>query len=769
MRKLLQGTPPKQVVLLTATPVNNSLWDLYHQLGYFIRNDAALADAGIASMKDRFAEAMAVKPDDLTPDLLFDVLDTLAVRRTRSFIKRWYRNDRIEIDGELKTIEFPTPRVHKVSYDLDQMLPGFFERIAKALDPDCDPADGEVLSLARYEPSSYLLAADEGAAGYERQIAGLLRSGMLKRFESSPHAFANTCERMAKSCDAFVSLLEAGHVATGEALADWAATDSDDLDEIDAWLDHRSGSLDDASRYNSRLLAERATADSVLLRSLAQEARTVTRSSDPNLAALVEELVEIAAEAAFEGIGESDVRNRRKVLIFSYFADTVKWVYKYLADAVEHDERLACYRGRIASLTGSRDAASSGSKERVVWGFAPVTSEAPDAFSEDRFDILVCTDVLAEGVNLQQARHIVNYDLPWNPMRLVQRHGRIDRIGSPHSEVFIRCVFPDSRLDDLLNLEERLNHKIKQAAASIGTPQVLPHQRGRDKTYTETREEIERLQRQDAGIFEDGRTRGGALSGEEFRQELRQAVEHYGMQDEIESLPCGSGSGMAVGAGTLAAGRRGYVFCVRVADDPKPLFRYVELDVAPRPAGTGLEDGTASAGEGAVGGASADKNADGDPLVLQKTLDCLEAARPADGFDTPRVLDDATADRAFDAWEIASADVVARWNQKADKAFLEPKIPAALRKATEILRANPPAGYTQEAIDAAIDSLSAPLAQRVVNAVRETMRGADDAAAQARNICDLVRELGLEPYVPPDPLPEITSTDVQLVCWQALV
>ena len=74
------------------------------------------------------------------------------------------------------------------------------------------------------------------------------------------------------------------------------------------------------------------------------------------------------------------------------------------------------------------------------------------------------TDVLSEGVNLQQARHIINYDLPWNPMRLVQRHGRIDRIGSKHGEVFLRCFFPDSRLDELLGLEERLHRKITQAA-----------------------------------------------------------------------------------------------------------------------------------------------------------------------------------------------------------------------------------------------------------------------------------------------------------------
>ena len=99
---------------------------------------------------------------------------------------------------------------------------------------------------------------------------------------------------------------------------------------------------------------------------------------------------------------------------------------------------------------------------------------------------------------------------------LVQRHGRIDRIGSKHREVFLRCVFPDTRLDELLGLEERLNRKIAQAAASVGVGEVIPDQQRRlDRSFSETREEIERLRAEDASIFERGGTRLGAQSGEE--------------------------------------------------------------------------------------------------------------------------------------------------------------------------------------------------------------------------------------------------------------
>ncbi len=138
----------------------------------------------------------------------------------------------------------------------------------------------------------------------------------------------------------------------------------------------------------------------------------------------------------------------------------------------------------------------------VVWGFAPMTAAAPPGYDDDRYDIVVTTDVLAKGVNLPQAGQIIKYDLPWNPMRLVQRHGRIDRIGSHHSRMVIRCVFPDARLDDLLNLEERLHHKIKQASAAVGVGEILPEQSRRDIDFAETREEIERIRREDPTLFE---------------------------------------------------------------------------------------------------------------------------------------------------------------------------------------------------------------------------------------------------------------------------
>ena len=458
--------------------------------------------------------------------------------------------------------------------------------------------------------------------------------------------------------------------------------------------------------------------------------RSVGQDDDPNLAVLVDELAAIAADAAAEGIGQTDTRDRRKVLIFSYYADTVDWIHQHLGEAASRDERLAAYRGRIAFLSGTT---GTESKEGVIWGFAPRTSDAPSGRDEDRYDIIVTTDVLAEGVNLQQARHIINYDLPWNPMRLVQRHGRIDRIGSTHSEVFLRCVFPDARLDEILGLEERLHRKLTQAAASIGVGEVLPAQEGRDTTFTETREEIERLRREDATLFERGGTTRGTLSGEEYRQELRKAIES-GNRDRIEALPWGSGSGMAARSDS---GHTGYVFCVRVGDWPQPLFRYIE--------------------------------ATEEPTIVAETLACLDRARPTAGFDTPRTLDDDTHRGAFDAWKLARDDIVDRWNFLADKANLEPNIPATLRRAGDLLRKHPPPDLTQDKLDETIDSIIAPYTTRTTRAIRAAMATSTEPAQQVQNILQVIRDLGLQPYAPPKPLPEISADDVHLVCWMALV
>ena len=147
--------------------------------------------------------------------------------------------------------------------------------------------------------------------------------------------------------------------------------------------------------------------------------------------------------------------------------------------------------------------------------------------------------MLSEGVNLQQAHNIINYDLPWNPMRLVQRHGRVDRIGSKHSYVYLWCFFPDVGMDRLLNLERILHRKLMKAAKSIGTGQVLPGMAASDDVvFNARRDQIQSLAEGDNALFLG--TSGGLIFGEEFRAMLRKAIENESLARKLEAMPWAS-------------------------------------------------------------------------------------------------------------------------------------------------------------------------------------------------------------------------------------
>lgn len=717
LRRLLMGKPPKKLVLLTATPVNNSLWDLYYLLTLFVGHDGVFADRGIRSLKERFAAASQEDPDELRPDMLFDILDEVTVRRTRHFVKKYYAGEQIvDAEGKEFPVKFPAPHVKAIKYSLDEVLPDFFDDIEAALAPE----EGEpLLSMARYSPSRY----SKGGAVDESQLAlvGLIRSGLLKRFESSVYAFARTLERMISNHEAFLASLDRGYVPTPEALAEWTTTDSDEeWERLEALL--VDAGSEPVEHYDTEGLQAAVATDLEVLRGLHEKAASITRNSDPKLRKLADSLLEVLGSAEEEGIGEKDQRNKRKVIIFSYFADTVDWIEQHVQKIIEEDDRFASYRGRLASVAG-QESRHGVSREKAVFGFAPKSTQSP--LGQDNFDILITTDVLAEGVNLQQCRNIINYDLPWNPMRMVQRHGRIDRIGSPHDDVYLYCYFPDQRLDELLELENRVRRKLAQAAASIGVEsEVIPGGATHEVVFAETKEEIEKLEREDASIFETAGEDPSAHSGEEYRQELRRALQ--GRRDEIVNLPWAAGSGMAMGA------EKGHFFCARVGE--RLLLRFVPL---------GGED------------------IEGNTLKCLQKISCNEA--------TPRHLPDDLRESVYAAWDRARRDIYDEWIFATDPANIQPSIRPLFLRAADHLRQHAPAGATQAEIDEAIEALEAPWGRRHENAIREVFKPEEEDPVEVSTaLIEKVRELGLQPFIQPEPLPVIDEDEIHLICWMAV-
>jgi len=759
VRRLLSGAYPKQLVLLTATPVNNSLLDLYTLVSYFVRNDAAFADRGIPSLFRYIREAQAQDPETLSPAHLFALLDEVAVRRTRGFVKRHYAGATIRTpDGRDVPIEFPTPRVERIDYDLDAAGTELLERMIGALAPsDADdrkwepgtpPEEGR-LSFARYVPSRYSVADD--VERLQVVNAGFLRSGLLKRLESSPQALAATVGVLIRNHEEFLGALAQGKVLRGRALTAWVeADDGASLsDVLDALGEDADESVADASDFHAAELRADVEADVALLRELRALADGLASAGDPKAAKLVEVLEAVATAArrpsADARLAPSD---RRKVIVFSTFAETIEDLHARVLAAIEAapaGSALADYRGRVApAVRGRKQGIDQSARARILARFAPETAGPLDDDGHPRepddFDLLLTTDVLSEGVNLQQAGRIVNYDLPWNPMRLVQRHGRIDRIGSKHHEIRLMCFFPAAHLDELLHLEETIQRKIAYAAVSVGIGDVIPGQRSRvEVTLADTREQIEALMAERPELFETG-GESAATSGEEYRRRLALALEDGLIRERVERQPMASGTGFR----SSAAREHGWVFAAAVGPEAKARLAFVR---ATPMWGVHRDDG-------------------GLATVDEDPLRCLTDADPGDG-STYAELPEPAYSGVFDAWPEARRAIWRSWTHLTDPANLQPDVRGVLRRASDLVRDTSTGLAVAER-----DRVAVALAQRWPLRIAREVGGILDGDGSSSDKVDRLRTLvdaeGLQPPPPPNPLPPVSEEDIRLVAWMAV-
>ncbi len=377
LRRLLFGQR-RDLLLLTATLVNNSLWDLFHLIRFFVRQDDILAERGVLSIYERFQQAMRTDPSDLSPDLLYPIINSTCVKRTRQFIKKHYTGDTIiGPDGRRQTIIFPRPKPITVRYVLDDPLPALFDDIEAALDPDGRPG---ALTFSRYGTEAFRKGAHDGEEGAQlAATVGLIRSALLKRFESSPYAFRRTLATLIAGHQTFLDALDKGRVVTTRFLREMGDDDETTLEELLA----SSPDTEPADLFDVKRLRRAVEADLAILRRLAASAEKITPEHDPKRKALVRELEKIAAQAVEEGLDPLDEAQKRKVILFSFFADTAKYVRDFLINEIKRNPRLAGYRAsdgsvRLAAVTGGDDLEEF-SQRVAIYGFAPVSTEAPAA------------------------------------------------------------------------------------------------------------------------------------------------------------------------------------------------------------------------------------------------------------------------------------------------------------------------------------------------------------------------------------------------------
>ncbi len=442
----------KKLILLTATPINNNIFDLYNQINLFTGNDRTyFAAAGIGDLYRYF---LAARRDSVEQGSvrIFNLLEEVVVRRTRQFIRRAYPE--ATIGGQ--RITWPERRLSTVRYDLEDTYEGFYRDIVRRI---------EALHLAHYNLESYTRAAepqDEFELGREQALVGIFKSRFLKRLESSIDAFRISIRRalaFAKTFDEYLQddiVLDASSFQNALRLLADDDADSEDSGELPASLADEIDAVDaarqvithlprlDTRRYDRRRLHHAMQADIDSLTDVWYHIKDIGLEQDAKLLRLRELLA-------------GELRGQ-KVLIFTYYRDTARYLQRGLTGSAAQDWLAQAGAPRIRRVDGT---VKPEDRVRLVEQFAPLANNLAEVAGRAReIDVLLATDVLSEGQNLQDCGILVNYDLHWNPTRMVQRAGRIDRLGSPFTQLTIYNLFPEKALEDLLGLVQRLTAKI---------------------------------------------------------------------------------------------------------------------------------------------------------------------------------------------------------------------------------------------------------------------------------------------------------------------
>ncbi len=468
--KLLQAylSTGRKACFITATPRNKSAWDIYNQIKLFHQNDKTDLPVDPADLKQYFR--MIEHGQKKLPDLLAYIL----IRRTRNHILRWYGYDakthepidparyKDYLDGNKRAYVmvagkhqfFPKRELETIEYSIEDTYQGLYQELrgylGKPRKTIPDPPEDE-LTYARYGLWRYVSKDKQKHEPYAslaragNNLRGLVRVLLFKRFESSVYAFEQTVRRLLNIHETFLKALDHGFVPAGED-AQRILYESDYDDESDLIDALRAVSNRyDAADFNLDLLRQHIEHDIAILKRVLSRIKPITPDKDAKLRTLVARLKQTPLKTG-------------KRLIFTQYADTARYLYDNLKSHVDQAELEVIFSG-------------DKSKARLVGRFAPRAN--PEQAAEPELNTVVATDVLSEGLNLQDCDKIINYDLHWNPVRLIQRFGRIDRIGSDHDVVYGFSFLPETGIERNLGLHQKLHRRIQEIHDTIGEDSAI--------------------------------------------------------------------------------------------------------------------------------------------------------------------------------------------------------------------------------------------------------------------------------------------------------
>jgi hypothetical protein len=576
MNRVIRAGVKTKVLMLSATPVNNRLTDLKNQIAFATEgNDTALAAQSIPSIETTVRQAqsqfnrwLSFPEEDRRPARLiemlgfdyFKLLDLLTIARSRKHIEKYY--------GITETGRFPERR-KPINIKSDVDLAAEFRPIREI--------NNEIrrLTLGAYAPLRYLLRHKQAAYDekYSTKIRGgesifrqvdreeslvhLLRVNILKRMESSVASFALTIQRQLSDVERIIARIDA-HDEDVEELS----IDDIDIDDpaFESLLVGRKVKvlLQDVDRVRWRQDLEE---DRNRLLALLKAALQVIPIRDAKLADLRAVITRKLA-APLNGAN-------RKILIFTAFADTAEYLYKELAPwaADENGVDTALVTGAGPNRTTLKSVRTDLSS--ILSAFSPRSKERPHELAQEgEIDLLIGTDCISEGQNLQDCDFLVNYDIHWNPVRIIQRFGRIDRIGSLNSSVQLVNFWPNMELDEYINLEQRVSGRmVLLDVSATGEENVIEHQSGNQMNDLEyRRNQLQKLK--DTVIDLEDLSSGVSIADltlNDFRIELAGQIKNR--RAELEAMPLGLSAVVTAPQIGEAAISTGVIFCLRAASE----------------------------------------------------------------------------------------------------------------------------------------------------------------------------------------------------------
>ena len=549
MEDIIKSGVKTKVLMLSATPVNNRMADIKNQIGFISEeNDNLLENVGINSIEYTLRIAQTVfnkwsalgeneRTSEKFVDMMdmdyFKLLDTLTIARSRKHIEKYYSLDGMGKFPERKNPinEYPDidtedefPPIKNINSEIKRLNLGIYTPIKYVLHQKRKQYEDKYDTVVGVQEN--IFKQEER----EKNLVKLMRILMLKRMESSIHSFRRTISKILKKIDDVLQTIESGKIEYDPNIdIQFIDPDEDEFDHMMFGKKQKVLLQDiDLIKWKEDLKLDKEKFEHLL-----EISNEITPQRDEKLRKLKE---------LIKGKIENPINeNNSKVMIFTAFSDTAEYLYKHL-----HEWALKEFGSHCGIVTGSGTnkttlkSTISTDINDILTNFSPISKErdkiSPNITEE--IDILIGTDCISEGQNLQDCDYLINYDIHWNPVRIIQRFGRIDRIGSVNNVIQLVNFWPNMDLDEYIDLTGRVESRMVMVnATATGDDNIIDEKESknemdyREKQLQRLKEEVVDLEDVSGGISITD------LTFNDFKVELMEYMKEHKV--ELEEAPHG--------------------------------------------------------------------------------------------------------------------------------------------------------------------------------------------------------------------------------------